>query len=140
MSHLIEKWEPIFAQFDRYYPHITDVMIDWYPSGRNEITARLKNGDTVVYNVVSNRVRKTYDSRNDSEEFDEQLWRDEFAKRLSNKMGSIGMPQWKLSEMSGISEVSLSKYLNAKATPSGYNIDRICCALDCSGSELIDIL
>ena len=42
-----------------------------------------------------------------------------------------------LSYKTGISTVTLSKYMNGKTTPSTYNIQKIAQALRCSVTELI---
>ena len=136
MSRFIEMWEPILQSFEQKYPHIADIMTDWYPGGRNEIVVQTSKSERFSYNYVGDKIVKL----DDREELrDETEWREKFAERLCYKMMLAGIEQWKLSQLTGISEVSLSKYMNGRTTPSGYNIERIARALNCSASELTNI-
>lgn len=139
MNKYLEVWEPVLRKFEEYYPHLLSGMLDWYPSGRNEITVHLKNQDTLIYNFVTNDIRRNGISETDADDITEDEWRKIFSKKLIDKMYYANISQWRLSELTGISEVSISKYMNGRATPSGFNIDRICRALKCSVSELTDI-
>lgn len=138
MSKYLKVWEPVLRQFEIDYPHIMQKMIDWYPSGRNEITI-VTNDVQYIYNFIGNRLRQSSRILDDECIRTEQMWRDNFSERLIQKMNEAGIGQWRLSQLTGISEVSLSRYMNGKATPSCYNVDRIANALRCSIPELTDI-
>jgi len=58
---------------------------------------------------------------------------------LNEKILVNCISQEELSERTGISQVMISKYLNAKATPSFYRIEQIARVLKCSVSELGNI-
>jgi DNA-binding Xre family transcriptional regulator len=140
MSEYLKIWEPVLREFEIWHPAIAEKMIDWYPSGRNEITIKTADGSMWIFNFIGAALRRVDISENDVDRgSSESEWRERFADKLERKMKSSGISRWKLSEMTGISEVSLSKYVNCKATPSGYNIERLASALECSVSELIDI-
>ena len=134
----LEKWDDIFETFEQRYQHIVEKMVRWYPSGRDEFTVVLNDGTKIVYNYFRDQVRKTYVPDSDSSEYTEDDWLKEFSIRLKNKMKERHIGRDQLSDMTGISTVSLSKYMNCKAVPSTYNARTIAKALECSMYELYE--
>lgn len=68
--------------------------------------------------------------------FNDEIMRREFGRRLKTLLELRGMTQNELSEETGISQVSISKYLNGKSDPSLLNVLKIARALDCSLDDL----
>lgn len=132
-------WKPVYKNFERDYPQLSDKMIDWFPSGRLEITVKLNDGTILLYYFIGSRITYIYDQSVQMEERDERHYRESFSRNLKQKMKENGLAQQELSDLTGISVISLSKYMNAKTTPSIYNLYRIAKALRCSTSELTDI-
>lgn len=67
----------------------------------------------------------------------EEQWQMEYIRRVKHYMKLKGFTQKALAEKAGLSVASINKYLNAKATPSGYNNAKIAKALGCLPSDLI---
>ena len=67
--------------------------------------------------------------------YDEELYKKEFSSNLQRVLNDKNVSQRKLSEDTGISEVSISRYLNGKRIPSFYTIEKIALALKCSTDE-----
>ena len=132
-----EQWLNVINDFERHYPKIAEEVIDWYPVNQNEIIVKTRDGSKYTYTFVGNKLIQFYDS-NDKNEFDEATWKDEFSNRLQRKMLTLHITQDELSVRTGISKVSLSRYMNGKASPSAYNLQRIADALYCSVSELMN--
>lgn len=141
MAHvrMNERWEKVMDDFERNYPELVEEVSDWYPINHMEMVVILKNGRRMVYSFIGNMVRPYHDPEKHNI-VDEDEWRMEFANRLNKKMRDACMSQYTLSERTGISLVTLSKYMNGKATPSCYNLDRISRAFKCSSSEFTNIL
>lgn len=59
----------------------------------------------------------------------EQKWRKMFSYKLHRAIATHGMSQQTFSELTGISEHTLSKYVMGNATPSSYNLKKICSVL-----------
>lgn len=76
---------------------------------------------------------------NTNNRIDEMTWRKEFAKLLRDKLRYEGITQERLAAETGISRITISKYLNQRATPSGYNLNLIAKCLNCPVSEFADI-
>lgn len=138
-TEFVKHWQPVYEQFKRVRPSDAEKMIDWYPSGLLEITIRTSDGLKLRYDYVNNTVRTVYSPYIDLSNFDEQKWRKEFAIRLDHRMKYYGVTIDELSYMTGISKVTISKYLNAKSTPSSFNLKQISQALHISSSEFIDL-
>ena len=146
MNHM---WDYAIEEFAMHYPSLADRVVDWYPCGQFEIVVKLDNGrrmlfrwiDKSCYKVMNNEDLITlYTAEDYDEEYiDEETWRNNFAAKLNEKIRVNCMDQGLLAERTGISQVMISKYLNAKATPSFYRIEQIARALKCSVSELGNI-
>ena len=133
-----EQWDGVIKDFERNNPDLIDAVVDWYPVGQMRIVVVLEDGRRLVYEFIGNRTYSYYDPER-KEINDEETWRQEFTRRLRKKMEYMGYNRDRLSADSGISLVTISKYLNGKATPSGYNLERICRALKCTVFELTTI-
>ena len=139
MNKFIELWEPVLRSFSWAYPNYYEEMVDWYPSAHLEITVKLRDGRKLTYELVGDYITFIKDGACDSEDIDEYLWRENFGMCLSGKMRKLGVSRDRLAEMTGISTVMLSKYMNGKAVPGGYNIYRMAKALNCSVAELTNM-
>ena len=133
-----EMWGVVINQFERVYPHLAKDVVDWYPSGYQEITLKFNNGDSWVYNHIHQRAWKVHERKENIAELSGAEWNEAFGKKLKNKMQLFGMTQEQLSYRTGISQVTISKYIQGKATPSTFNCKKIAKALRCSISELAD--
>ena len=124
-----------FDKFEQYYPSIAKNIVDWYPSGRNTIIVVLNDNSKMEYHNVLKSIRNIPNII-DRDEFTEDNYQRDFSYNLMNKMVDAGFDQTLLSEKTGISQVSISKYLHRKALPSIYNCEKIARALNCSINEL----
>lgn len=131
-------WDVVFESLENNYPDIIYEIVDWYPSGYQEITIKDQNGVKKTYNWITGKLRVIYDPSNDCS-LSEEEWRKVFSSRLYNRLITLGMSQETLSEITGISQVTLSKYINGKATPSTYNSRKLAEALKCPIGELVEV-
>lgn len=136
MSYKI-TWEKIFKEFVSRMFVRKDAVVDWYPSGQLEITVKMEDGSRMRYDYLS----KTTGTVKLPEgvvgrAIVEEDWRSEFGYRLARRMRLKAISQADLANEVGISTVTLSRYLNGRATPTGYVLFRLAMALGCSMSEL----
>lgn len=156
MDKYLQIWEPVLRSFVRqfeaefynqnarqgYFCEEDDKpeyeIVDWYPSGYMEITVTMKDGRQFVYDFTNDRI---YQLRNNKQirVTDEQSWRENFSRRLRISMKRRGISQDRLSDLTGISKATISKYMNGIASPSSYNLERICRALECSLNEIASV-
>lgn len=132
------KWESIIDEFVLHYRYLADKIIGWYPSGQGEIIIMLKDGTKFRYDSIEKNTYPIYDPDEDNILEDELEWRKMFSNRLCAKMHKFGYNQSLLSEATGISQVTISKYINCKATPTAYNVQKLAKALHCNSFELIE--
>lgn len=125
----------MFEDFARYDPESAKKAVKWYEFERLEIMIELNDGSKILYDFSDKVIR--YLGRGDREDLDEEHWRMEFAKRLYKRMLYRGINQQALSEKSGISMHTISKYMNGYSTPSFYNADRLAKALGCTVLDLL---
>ncbi len=133
-------WEPVYEAFRQDYSRLAEEVVDWYPSAQMEITVKIQDGKKYAYDFIDRRAYPIYDSVNeDLTDISEEEWRDMFARNLNKKMRNVTMTQDRLAEKVGISQVTISKYINGLATPSSRNLIKIANALSCSIHELVNM-
>ena len=128
-----DVYDEIYMNFKAYYPFLDEEVSSWSPNGLNSIIAELLDGTIIEYNdaLRSFRTVRKFDGTEDS-------WKREFASKLIKMMANKGCDQTYLSEISGVSQVSISKYLNKKAIPNCYTVFKLSKALGCNVSDLMD--
>lgn len=135
MQQKMTFWDRIYNEFEVLFPSYAKDVVDWYPSGRMEIVIRLESGDKYIYDHTTKSLYST--GQTTITDVTEDEWKEDFAKLLSKAMRVKNMSQCELSELSGISQVTISNYVNGKRSPSVYIIAKLASALQCSVYELI---
>lgn len=133
------SWDFIIDKFRETYPRIYEQMVDWYPSGQLEITIRTEDGTKYAFHEIGARLRVVRSLIEPLGEIDDEVWKQNFARKLIRRMHNFQVSQEWLSEKTGISQRMISQYANGRSAPSGPNIERIARALACSTSELTSI-
>lgn len=134
-----EFYQKIFDEFKTMVPWVMRDIADWYPSGQMEITIKLKDGSRMIYDYVDKKWQMISSYACDYW-ITEKEWRYEFARKLKRRLNIKGMNQTDLSKLTGITQAQLSRYLSGEASPRGYNVLKIARALECSVSELVDVM
>ena len=119
----------LVERLEQYYPFISRAAVEYTQIGPMELLVTLSDGSTVLYDDIDQTFRTL---PRDSRHMSEQQCREEFSIRLKRLMYRKGVTQKELSEETGISEMTISNYMNGKRTPSFYNVDKISKALKCS--------
>lgn len=88
--------------------------------------------ERLLYNYLFHRIRKLPPDPNN---LTKEECLGEFGVRLQQMMGSKGISQVRLSEMTGIPQVTISSYICGRSVPGFYNVDKIAKALNCSVDE-----
>lgn len=132
-------WEPVYKAFCQDYPRLAEDMVDWYPSAQMEITVKIKDGKKYAYDFMPRRAYPVWDQNDNDIDVSEEEWRNMFARNLNKKMRNVTMSQDRLAEEVGISQATISKYVNGLATPSSLNLIKITKALRCSVHELVNM-
>lgn len=68
----------------------------------------------------------------------EREWRAEFSKRLRCRLNELNMTQTDLARVTGLTEVSIHRYIYCERTPKSYDMLKIAKAVKCTVSELIE--
>ena len=125
----------IWDQFSCLYKFLAEKTVKWEELELDYYKATLTDGSIVFYDATEHSFRQM--SREEAEFGVEENWRREFARRLVWSMDSKGIDQIKLSELTGISQSSISNYTRGVRTPSAYSCSVIAQALNCSLDFLV---
>lgn len=140
MDDILNLWEPILENFlsNERYAYLAERMRGWSPYDETRIIIKIDDGYNYIYDA-SDESLNLYIKRLEADELlEEAEWRNRFGMRLRSKMKKSRIGQDELSEMTGISRVTLSKYMNGKVTPSAYNLKKLARCLNCYVRELTD--
>ena len=132
MSQIISNHK-IYENLKMYFPYVFKNAVNYYEVGLFDLIVELVDGSSIIYDDFEKTVRPL---PRDSNNMSEEECRKEFGLRLRQMLYRKGITQMAFAEMSGISQVMISKYINGKASPSLYAIDKIAKVLGCSVDEL----
>ena len=134
-----DQYREMYEEFKRYRPDLVGEIRTYRPKHLYAIRVTLLNGRQFDYNgrtKTYREVREYYATQPD--EVTDDACREIFASNLAELMRVKGFGQPELSEQTGLSTASISKYLRKKATPTITNLEKIAHALNCSRDELLD--
>lgn len=127
----------MYNRFLEKHKRIGYSVIDWYYIGNSTLVLHTKHGDTYTYDDKKRKVVRVMKEEDKVlGVMTEEDWRKEFALVLRDKMRKKGMKGYMLADKTGLSRITISKYVNATRTPSSYNLVLIADALGCLVSEL----
>lgn len=122
-------YEQIIEDFKLHFPLITEEAVQYSINRKYyELTVRLKNGRKLLFDGFNYTIR-TLPDLNDLSDYDVKI---EFGKRLRKIMERKHIMQSDLSEMTGIPQPQISKYVNGEVNISFCIADKIARALSCS--------
>ena len=123
-----------YRNFSMRYPDIAkDVVEIHYGENKLNLYMELKDGTRLAFYECDDSIG--YLPKDESSMTEEEC-RKEFGIRLSRLMRFKGIMQSELSELTGITQASISQYINGKKSPTFYTVDKIARALDCSLEDL----
>lgn len=103
-----------------------------------ELIVEFKDGSKDIYDGIF-KSRRTYRTEDDIPDFDdEEVYRKWFARNLDRYLYKKQFPNWKIARETGISEISISRYINGVRLPNARNIYKLARVLDVSYDELMD--
>lgn len=140
MRDILNIWEPILERFqeNEKYTYMADRMKSWSPYDETRIIIEINDGYNYIYDASDDSLNLFLNRVETENILSEEEWLERFSRRLCYKMKKAEISQGKLSEMTGISTVTLSKYMNGRAMPSAYKIKQIAKCLGCYMRELTE--
>lgn len=137
---MLDRDERVVNEFKMWYPTFYRQTAEYIVNGYHSLLAILDDGTKLEFSSLDNTVRdvtQLYDPEYNSH-MSEIEWRNSFGIRLKSLLHDRSIKQEALADMLGISRPMLSKYINGKATPSSYNLNRIAKVLNCDVRDLVD--
>lgn len=130
----IEWADEIYSDLIMRYPSINDNRLNYWLYDNERLGVETKEGKIFLYDYLDKTIEEL-ETDNPTNEMD---WKRRFGKRLRKRMNEKGIGQEELSEITGLSKVTISSYVNGKSLPSLYSADRIAEALSISIDKLLD--
>lgn len=128
----------IFEEFKMRHPLDVNKIAKWHPKGEGEIVVELDDGSAYLYDNFEKTSRWVSSvDKLKIDVSDKKKWRMEFAIHLYRRMKILGFTQSDLAWESGISEGSITKYMNGQSLPTAYNLIRLAKVLDCTVDDLL---
>lgn len=128
-------YESILERALMFHPYYANKISYWSPSGHYEILLVLEDGSKMLYDDFTEEI---YPVICEDDNYDDEYYNLEFAKRLKRRMIICCISQEQLSEKTGISTVTISKYMNGKSLPNIRIASKLARVLKCSTNELIN--
>lgn len=122
--------------FMRRYQHLHANATSWEKYDPLTVLVEMQNGDIYCYDWPDQKVMKIKVFL-DARELTEQEWRNGLAFFLDRAIFDTRMTHQEVAERVDITNVMLSRYLSAKATPGGYVIQKLADVLGRRVEEII---
>lgn len=118
----------------RHYPFIAKDVVDYHENGKHELILTLVDGSKCSYDTVWHTIRNIPIDR---DHMTDEEYRVEFGSRLRDTLYLKGLTQQDLSDMTGISRITISHYITGNTTPSLPNADKIARCLGCTIEDFL---
>lgn len=133
IKNIADKSSRAFENLEMYFSNISSKLEEYEIEGPI-LTGVTNDGRKVMYNSFTNDLRIIpYDPENMTDE----EYRSEFGFRLRNLMTREGINQTELAARTGVSQTTISGYLNAKKMPSYGSAAKIARVLNCSLDDFV---
>lgn len=123
----------MLKNFEAFWPTDAKHIVKYEQLSMHELELIRDDGVRLLYDDTLHSLRN---APTEDTELSEEAYRVEFARRLYKMMLHHQVNQGELGEMTGISRRTINDYINARRTPSSYNLERIAKALNCSVDAL----
>lgn len=126
--------------FVSYCPIVKREAVQIFKTEDSRMIAELKDGSAIEYDLVLGTTRSAMNLdilMRPKIATNEEDFKRYFSRKLYRMMRHKNYIQNDISEMTGISTSSLTKYINGTSIPSAYNLWLIANALGCSVDELL---
>ena len=134
-NNFIEAVESqLVNNFKLYFPYVADGVVEMRvdPHDPYCLIATYDDDSSLLYNDMDHTIRNLPHHKNAMSKTETLS---EFGIRLRKIMFRKNISQLELADMTKISNVTLSKYMNGQTMPSLYALDKIAKALGCSVDE-----
>lgn len=125
----------IFEDFVAFNYPLRDDVVSYELYDDDSILIQMIDGYTIWYDSIFKACR--YLRPDNDGDIDDAVWRKMFGLFLQRRMRKRGVLQRELSEMTGISTVTLSSYMQGKSLPNVLNLKRLADALDCTMDDFV---
>lgn len=129
----------VVDSFRMNHPDSYRRMKSWYPVGRFDIEIILNDGTRLHYDFFRRSVRRIIERPINDLLRNKELYKKEFGRRLKLILRDKMITQKMLSEMTGISENTISSYISGRRMPEAWAIDMISSVIPCTTDELMGI-
>lgn len=116
------------------YPSLYADAIEFIRIGPFELIIKTRDGRIWLYDDSEGTVINLDPNRSS---ISEESFGYQFGMRLKRMMVLKNVNQEELSDMTGISRVTISHYINGRTSPTFYNVDKIAMALGCEFTDFI---
>ena len=132
----IEDSIELFDNFEKEFPLLTNDIAKTIGLSDHTMEVYYKDGSVGIYDQLLHSFR--YIPRKTRQQMTESRWRIELGHKIYRTMMERGMLMSELSDISGISYSSLSKYINGHKSPGSYTLKRIATSLGVEVGYLTD--
>ena len=132
----IENSIELFDSFEKEFPLLTKDITKTIGMSDHTMEVYYEDGSVGIYDQLLHSFR--YIPRKTRQQMTESRWRIELGHKIYRTMMERGLLMSELSDISGISYSSLSKYINGHKSPGSYTLKRIATSLDVGVGYLTD--
>ena len=128
--------ENTLRNFNDYTPFNAKDVVEQIYIGDFETLFKLVDGSRIIFDESDHSFINHMPREVEAEYLPDDEWLSEFTRKLKKKLSFRYLTQKELAEAIGVSDVTLSKYINCKSFPDIPTLRKIARYLRCSVSEI----
>lgn len=132
-------YERIYREYELYYGSDRFKVLRWEPFGKYGIIVYQEGGYKSYYDSLTNTVYNVRQRTDDSDFISDDVYAKRFAWKFRTAVYASGLSREDICDLAGISNGSLSNYMNGKKMPTIVNICKLAKILKCPVQDLIDV-
>lgn len=125
------KWRHLFDSYIQLYGENVDV-VHWIPIGEYEIIVEDSNGVEYLYNDVTGTIQNITNRDAVEEVYSEERFYRELSHAIYSRMLYVGVTQEDLAYEIGVTQATVSNYVNGVSVPNAYTLYLIAKVLGCT--------
>ena len=125
----------LLPQIDMRFPYLTNHIVDIQERNDFYYILEMDDGGHILYDAIEKTMTNIKGTMNPSQ-MNEPEWRDYFVMMLKRRMRMKGMTQKELAARSGISQITIHKYVKGQYLPNMFYIHKLADALECDVADL----
>lgn len=134
-----DHWRDVYESYVQFFGR-EDRIVSWVPISEYEITIELDNGEEHIYNDATKTIQNITNRDALEDVYSEERFNRELAYAIYSRMIYLNVSQEQLACSIGVSQGTISNYVNGVSAPNIYTLYLIAKFLNCNVRDFLKFI